>query len=104
VAALVADLESVDAVEDEVRPLRDLVTELAHVLTPAGPGQVRLERLRERALAVLRAFAAPGLLGPGPDRARVPGQPPVPGHPQVPGHPSAPVRPEPVRDPQFWRR
>jgi hypothetical protein len=55
VEALVADLESVDAVEDEVRPLRELVAELdlldARAATPA-----ELERLRDRALAGLRAF------------------------------------------------
>ncbi|HEX2159583.1 MAG TPA: VIT domain-containing protein [Actinomycetes bacterium] len=85
VEALVADLESVDAVDEEVRPLRDLVTELGSVPAPAGSDRARLERLRERALAVLRAFAA----APGPG----PGQPPVPARP-----------PDPQRDPHFWRR
>jgi Ca-activated chloride channel homolog len=61
--ALVADLESVDAVEEELRPLRELVAELARVAALAGPAGVELERARARALAVLRGFAAPG----GPD-------------------------------------
>jgi hypothetical protein len=77
VEALVADLESVEAVEEEVRPLR----ELAHALVSGEgvvPGRAGLERLRERALAVLRAFAAPA-----PPAAPAPGQP---------------------RDPGFWRR
>ena len=51
------DLESVDAVEEEVRPLRDLVAELARVAATTGAGPVELERVRRRALAVLRAFA-----------------------------------------------
>jgi len=63
--ALVADLESVDAIEGEVRPLRDLVAELnlldARTATPA-----ELERLRDRALAVLWAFEAPGDRPPSP--------------------------------------
>ena len=61
--ALVADLESVDAVEEELRPLRELIAELARVAALAGSAGVELERVRVRALAVLRAFAAPG----GPD-------------------------------------
>jgi hypothetical protein len=59
VEALVADLDSVDAVEEEVRPLRDLVGELRALAGSRVPGREGLERLRERALAVLRAFAAP---------------------------------------------
>src|SRR5215218_6058821 len=58
--ALVADLESVDAAEDEVRPLRDLVADLDLLDAPTGPTPTTLERLRDRALAVLRAFGAPG--------------------------------------------
>jgi Ca-activated chloride channel homolog len=66
VEALVADLESVDAVEEEVRPLRDLVAELSLVVRPEVPERAGLERLRERALAVLRAFAVPDApAGPG---------------------------------------
>jgi hypothetical protein len=83
--ALVADLDSVDAVEEEVRPLRDLASELASLAVPAG---ARLERLRERALAVLRAFAAPGA-APAPSRSPDPAQPPDPRR---------------QRDPGFWRR
>ncbi|MDP9208211.1 MAG: hypothetical protein M3O65_06870, partial [Actinomycetota bacterium] len=79
VEALVADLESVDAVEEEVRPLRELAHALGSGGGPAVPGQAGLERLRERALAVLRAFAAPA----PPPAAPAPGQP---------------------RDPGFWRR
>jgi Ca-activated chloride channel family protein len=53
--ALLADLESVDAAEDELRPLRDLVADLKALDAPtAVPAD--LERLRDRALAVLRAF------------------------------------------------
>ena len=58
VDALVADLESVDAVEEEVGPLRDLAARLAPLSRPVVPAGAELERLRERALAVLRAFAA----------------------------------------------
>jgi hypothetical protein len=78
VEALVADLESVDAVEEEVRPLRELAHALGSGEGQVAPGRAGLERLRERALAVLRAFAAPA-----PPAAPAPGQP---------------------RDPGFWRR
>ena len=57
--ALVADLESVDAIEEELRPLRELAAELARVASP-GSGGVGLEPVRRRTLAVLRAFAAQG--------------------------------------------
>jgi hypothetical protein len=73
--ALVADLDSVEVVEEEVRPLRDLASELASLPAPAVPDGARLERLRERALAVLRAFAAPGA-APAPSRSPDPTQPP----------------------------
>ncbi|HEX3212525.1 MAG TPA: VWA domain-containing protein, partial [Actinomycetota bacterium] len=79
VEALVADLESVDAVEEEVRPLRELAHALGSGGGPVVPGRAGLERLRERALAVLRAFAAPA----PPPAAPAPGQ---------------------SRDPGFWRR
>jgi Ca-activated chloride channel family protein len=72
VEALVADLESVDAVEEEVRALRDLVAELSLAMRPRVPERLGLERLRERALAVLRVFAGPG--APAPPGA---GQPPT---------------------------
>jgi Ca-activated chloride channel family protein len=81
VEALVADLESVDAVEEEVRPLRGLAVELGRRLGAGVPGRAELERLRDLALALLRAFAAP--------RAPLPEPPP------------AGVEP---RDPGFWRR
>jgi hypothetical protein len=91
--ALVDDLESVDAVEEEVWPLRDLAAELARMAATTGAGPVELERVRRRALAVLRAFAThhtPG--GPGA----------TPGAPGVPGGPTAGMgRP---RDPDFWKR
>jgi len=86
--ALVADLDSVDAVEEEVRPLRDLAAELVSLAAPVVPDGTRLERLRERALAVLRAFAAPGP-APAPSRSPDPAQPPDPRR---------------QRDPGFWRR
>jgi hypothetical protein len=86
--ALVADLDSVDAVEEEVRPLRDLAAELASLAAPVVPDGTGLERLRERALAVLRAFAAPGAT-PAPGRPAEPTQPPDPGR---------------RGDPGFWRR
>jgi Ca-activated chloride channel family protein len=76
VEALVADLESVDAVEEAVRPLRELAAELGRRLGPGLPGRPELERLRDLVLAVLRALAAP--------------EPP-------------PTAAEP-RDPGFWRR
>jgi Ca-activated chloride channel family protein len=84
VEALVADLDSVDAVEAEVRPLRDLVGELSALAGPRAPGREGLERLRERALAVLRAFAAPA-------------------HSRPPGPPRRPAAAQP-RDQSFWRR
>jgi Ca-activated chloride channel family protein len=92
VEALVADLESVGAVEEEVRPLRELAVELGRRLGPVGvvgmPGRPELERLRDLVLAVLRAFASGGAT------ATAPGGP-------APGPPPAPGRP---RDPDFWRR
>ena len=124
VEALVADLESVDAVKEEVRPLRELVAELGRRLGLVGgvrmPGLPELERLRELALAVLRAFAAPGDLGPGgpagpgpwvPDPGSpAPGVPapgvPAPGvpAPEPPPPPPTPPAPAEPRDPMFWRR
>jgi Ca-activated chloride channel family protein len=84
VEALVADLESVDAAEEEVRPLRELVAELGRVVAGAGSGPLVLERVRERALAVLRAFAAPD--GRGGEA------------------PSRPAGREPGRGQRFWKR
>ena len=75
VDALVADLESVDAVEEEVAPLRDLAARL--VLEPAGgkPPLAELQAPRERTLAVLRAFAAAAASGdPAPEPAQGAGQ------------------------------
>jgi Ca-activated chloride channel homolog len=109
VEALVADLESVDAVEEEVRPLRELVAELGRRLGPVGgvrlPGRSELERLRDLALAVLRAFAASGGRDPGgPAGPRIPAPwAPVPGVP-APEPPSAPRPPAEPRGPDFWRR
>jgi Ca-activated chloride channel family protein len=82
-AALVADLESVDAVEEALAPLRELAAELDRLLRQATPDRPELDRLRERALAVLRAFAA-----------------------EPAGQPQAPAPPEPPapRDGAFWRR
>jgi hypothetical protein len=106
VEALVADLESVDAVEEEVRPLRGLAAELRRRLGAGVPGWAEVERLRDLALAVLRAFAVPGSQAPGGPSPRVPtpGVPapgmPTPGVP-VPEPPPAPAQP---RDPGFWRR
>jgi hypothetical protein len=91
VEALVADLESVDALEEEVRPLRDLAAGLARVAAPGEAGGVELEGVREWALAVLRAFAAQGApKAPGGGRGwEAP--------PRVPGV-------GPGRDPGFWKR
>jgi hypothetical protein len=106
VDALVADLESVDAVEEEVRPLRDLTAGLVLVGRPAVPAGVELERLRERALAVLRAFAAgdrpggrPGQPSPEPGPGWAPEPAPAPDPAQGPGQ-------GPSRDPapEFWKR
>jgi Ca-activated chloride channel family protein len=84
VDALVADLESVDAVEEEMGPLRDLAARLAPLGRPVVPPGVELERLRERALAVLRAFAAGGPPDePAPERGPGWGR---------------------DRDPEFWKR
>jgi Ca-activated chloride channel homolog len=64
--ALIADLESVDAVEAELRPLRGLAAELDRAQAlPAAADDAALGRLRERALAVLAAFATPAG-GPAP--------------------------------------
>jgi Ca-activated chloride channel family protein len=80
--ALVADLESVDADESELRPLRDLAAELDHQFAdPPAAGEGALARLRERASAVLEAFAAGGGAAPAP-----------------------PADPEPPRDRAFWKR
>jgi Ca-activated chloride channel family protein len=74
--ALIADLESVDAAEAELRPLRELAAELDHGLAaPATAGAGALAQLRERAVAVLEAFAGaagdPGTAPPaGPERPR----------------------------------
>jgi Ca-activated chloride channel homolog len=69
--ALVVDLESVDAVEAEVRPLRDLAGELVRLTRPVVPEGQELERLRDLALAVLRGFAAPDPRpGPGTGKGR----------------------------------
>jgi len=64
--ALVADLESVDAVEGELRPLREVAAELGRVAVSGGSERAELERVRERALAVLWAFATQGVPGGGP--------------------------------------
>ncbi|MFL6103359.1 MAG: VIT domain-containing protein [Actinomycetes bacterium] len=90
VEALVADLGSVDAVEEELRPLRELAAELRRVTAPEGSKPPALERVREWALAVLRAFAAAD--GRGGAQG---GQPP--------SRPAVRER-EPGRDPGFWRR
>jgi Ca-activated chloride channel homolog len=109
VGALVVDLESVDAVEEEVRPLRELAAELGRRLGAGVPRPAELERLRDLVLAVLRAFAAPGNRGHGGPAGpapwvRGPGVPgpgvPGPGVP-APGPPPAAAEP---RDPGFWRR
>jgi Ca-activated chloride channel homolog len=81
--ALVADLESVDAAEAELRPLRELAAELDHRLAgPASADADDLARLRERAVAVLEAFATV---------AHDPGTAP-------------PAEPERPRDHAFWKR
>lgn len=90
VEALVADLGSVDAVEEELRPLRELAAELRRVTAPEGSKPPALERVREWALAVLRAFAAAD--GRGGAQG---GEPP--------SRPAVRER-EPGRDPGFWRR
>jgi Ca-activated chloride channel homolog len=79
--ALVADLQSVGAAEEELRPLRDLADELVPLTRPAASGQQELARLRDRALAVLRAFADP-----------------------TGGQASPPPTEPPPRDPSFWKR
>jgi hypothetical protein len=61
--ALVTDLESVDAVEGELRPLREVAAELGRVAVTGGSQRAKLERVRERALAVLWAFATQGVPG-----------------------------------------
>jgi Ca-activated chloride channel homolog len=81
--ALIADLESVDAAEAELRPLRELAAQLDHGLAgPAIADTGALERLRERAAAVLEAFAAV---------AGDPGTMPT-------------LAPERPRDRAFWKR
>jgi Ca-activated chloride channel family protein len=92
--ALVADLESVDAVEEELRPLRELAAELDRVAASGGSERVELERVRERALAVLRAFAT----------QEAPGGPPAPGGPR--GGEAGPGAAGVVRGRErgFWKR
>jgi Ca-activated chloride channel family protein len=80
--ALLGDLASVDAVEEELRPLRELAAELVLLTRPTVHDPSELARVRDRALAVLRAFAG----SPG-DQAL--GQPPGPA-------------PRPSRS--FWKR
>jgi hypothetical protein len=94
--ALVTDLESVDAVEEELRPLRELAAQLARVPALGGSGRVELERVRERALAVLRAFAAQ-------EASYTPGPPVPPGAPGGEASPRTPRLDQP-RDPDFWKR
>jgi hypothetical protein len=106
VEALVADLRSVDAVEEEVWPLRELAVELGRRLGPGGgvriAGPPELERLRDLALAVLRAFATAQAPSAPTDPPVVTAEPPS--APPVQRAPTDPtVRPEP-RDPGFWRR
>jgi Ca-activated chloride channel family protein len=79
--ALVADLQSVGAAEEELRPLRDLADELVPLTRPSASGQPELARLRDRALAVLRAFADP-----------------------AGGQASPPPTEPPPRNPSFWKR
>ena len=92
--ALVADLESVDAVEEELRPLREVAAELDRVAASGGSERVELERVRERALAVLRAFAT----------QEAPGGPPAPGGPR--GGEAGPGAAGVVRGRErgFWKR
>ena len=66
-------------------PLRELAAGLVLLTRPVVPQGAELERLRERALAVLRAFAAGGQ----PDRPGTQGQGPGSGR---------------DRDPEFWKR
>jgi hypothetical protein len=90
--ALVADLESVDAVEEEAGPLRELARELEGLTGPVVVQGPQLEELREWALAVLRAFAAAGDPFNQPDR-----QPPTPA-------PGMGPRSGRRRGPEFWKR
>jgi Ca-activated chloride channel homolog len=101
VDALVADLESVDAVEEEVAPLRDLAARLAPLSRPAVPPLAELQRLRERTLAVLRAFAAGGRPGgdPAPEPAQGWGQGAGQGPGQEPGQGAGRDR-----GAEFWKR
>jgi Ca-activated chloride channel homolog len=92
VEALVADLESVDAVEEEAGPLRELARELGVLTGPVVVEGAELEGLRVWALAVLRAFAAAG--EPSDQRDRQ--QPPA-----APGQDSRSGR---RRGPEFWKR
>jgi Ca-activated chloride channel homolog len=86
-AALVADLESVDALEAELQPLRDLAAALDR-LDGADPPVAELARLRRRVLAGLAAFAA----------GAAPSEPaPAPG-------PSSAPQPPPGRSTAFWKR
>jgi len=74
-SVLVADLESVGAATAELRPLRGLLADLERVVAgpaPAGAA-AELDRLWDRALAVLEAFAGPpGAPGAGTARAGSP--------------------------------
>jgi Ca-activated chloride channel homolog len=88
-AALVADLDSVDALEAELQPLRDLAAALDR-LDGADPPVAELARLRRRVLAGLAAFAA-GAAPSEPEPAPAPG-------------PSSAPQPPPGGSTAFWKR
>jgi len=97
-AALVADLESVGAATAELEPLHELLAVLDRVAAGPAPAGAELDRLWDRALAVLEEFIRPpGARGTIAGRAHAPaGAPPEGGQTgQEPARPRA-------RD--FWKR
>ncbi|HEV8650297.1 MAG TPA: VIT domain-containing protein [Actinomycetes bacterium] len=94
-SALVADLESVAAATTKLRPLRELLAELERVVAGPAPAgaEAELERLWDRALAVLEAFARPA----GARRTRA-----AQARSPEPGRTAEQERAERARD--FWKR
>ena len=100
-AALVADLESVGAATAELAPLRELLAALEQVVAGPARAGAELDRLWDRALAVLEAFArpqeAPGTGGGDPS-----GPPEGPVAVRTGGQ--DPVRKRAARARDFWKR
>jgi Ca-activated chloride channel family protein len=103
-AALVADLESVGVAGAEVGPLRELLAALEQAAAGPAPGGAEPDRLWDRALAVLEAFARPqGAPGAGGGADVGPGAGSSPPHGRLVEE-APPVRGRPGRAGEFWKR